>query len=183
VSADDEGAAADPPADRLLAAKRPTSRLTGPYGHPLHPALVPIPIGAWTASFAFDLASRYANDGAVYARGAFWLIVIGIAGAVAAGVVGTIDLLGVARRTRAFRTGITHLLLNDVILVPFLVSAVVRRGETSTEPTELPLLGMSAVALVLLLVSGWLGGELAYRYGVRTAAEEHQVEAYEEGTG
>jgi uncharacterized membrane protein len=34
------------------------------------------------------------------------------------------------------------------------------------------------VAIALLAVSGWLGGELSYRYGVRVADETTQAEAY-----
>jgi uncharacterized membrane protein len=35
-------------------AKQPVTALAGPYGHPLHPALVAVPIGTWVASFVFD---------------------------------------------------------------------------------------------------------------------------------
>ncbi|MGW0424100.1 hypothetical protein [Streptomyces sp. NPDC003015] len=39
-------------------AKRPVSAaLAGPYGHPFHPILVTVPIGAWVASLVFDIAS------------------------------------------------------------------------------------------------------------------------------
>jgi hypothetical protein len=31
-------------------AKHPVTRLAGPYGHPIHPILVTVPIGSWTAS-------------------------------------------------------------------------------------------------------------------------------------
>ena len=44
--------------DDLQQAKRPVSPLlAGPYGHPLHPMLVTVPIGAWVAATVFDLAS------------------------------------------------------------------------------------------------------------------------------
>ena len=39
-------------------AKHPVSLMAGPYGHPFHPILVTIPIGAWTASLVFDIASH-----------------------------------------------------------------------------------------------------------------------------
>lgn len=40
-------------------AKEPVSAvLAGPYGHPFHPILVTIPIGAWVSSLVFDIASR-----------------------------------------------------------------------------------------------------------------------------
>jgi uncharacterized membrane protein len=37
---------------------------------------------------------------------------------------------------------------------------------------------LTIVALVLLGVSGWLGGELSYRYGVRVADEIDQAESF-----
>jgi uncharacterized membrane protein len=40
---------------------------------------------------------------------------------------------------------------------------------------------LSAVALVFLGVSGFLGGMLAYRYGVRVAAETDQAVGYRAG--
>ena len=49
-------------AGRLGEAKQPVSRLAGPYGHPFHPILVTVPIGAWVASFVFDLASRLSEE-------------------------------------------------------------------------------------------------------------------------
>jgi uncharacterized membrane protein len=41
------------------------------------------------------------------------------------------------------------------------------------------LVALSVVALALLGVSGWLGGQLAYRYGVRVADEASQAEGYQ----
>lgn len=40
------------------------------------------------------------------------------------------------------------------------------------------LIVVSAVSLAALTVSGYLGGELAYRYGVRVADENTQAEGY-----
>lgn len=42
----------------LNAGKRPVSMLAGPYGHPIHPILVTVPIGAWVAALVFDIASH-----------------------------------------------------------------------------------------------------------------------------
>ena len=56
-------------------AKRPVSAaLAGPYGHPLHPLLVTVPIGAWVASLVFDVASHLVADPGFLARGSLWLI-------------------------------------------------------------------------------------------------------------
>jgi uncharacterized membrane protein len=156
-------------------AKHPVTKLAGPYGHPLHPALVTVPIGAWISSFVFDLVSKRADEPVVYGRGAYWLIAIGIVGAVAAALFGLLDLLSIPRRTAAFRTGVLHAVVNDVVLALFVLSFLIRRGGHYAE-TSKELLALSVLALALLGVSGWLGGKLAYHYGVRVADERTQAE-------
>lgn len=165
--------------ERCQAAKHPISVAAGPHGQPFHPLLASIPFGAWVISFAFDLAARFAHEEVVYSRAAFWLIGIGIVSAIPAGVTGTLDLLNVARNTQAFRTGITHMVMSDIILVVFVVSFLLRRGATSVEAAGLPLLAMSVAALALLAVSGWLGVRLTYRYGVRVVDEATQAEGFQ----
>ena len=169
----------DPMGDKLRQAKRPVSMLAGPYGHPLHPVLVTIPIGAWVASCGFDIASRVADEAHVFAKGAFWLIALGVLAALLAALVGFLDLFAIPTGTTAFRTGLLHMTLNLVVVTLFTVSWVVRRGDIDA-PTETSggLIALSAVALALLGGAGWLGGKLTFRYGVRVADEETQAEAY-----
>ena len=64
----------DPPGQ----AKQPVSAPAGPYGHPFHPLLVTVPIGAWTASLVFDIASHVATGPGFLAQGSLWLIVVGV---------------------------------------------------------------------------------------------------------
>lgn len=159
-------------------AKRPRTLLAGPYGHPFHPILVTVPIGAWIASLVFDIASRISNDDArMFAEGAYWLIAIGIVGALAAAIFGLIDLLTIPRGTAAFTTGVTHMGLNLAVVVLFVVNFLIRRsdGYESVKPLHLTL---TIIAIVLLGASGWLGGKLAYRYGVRVADESTQAEGF-----
>lgn len=158
--------------------KQPASALAGPYGHPIHPILVTVPIGAWIASFVFDIVSRTAGEEEVFAKGAFWLIGIGIVGAAAAALFGVIDLLGIPRGTKAFSTGVTHLVLNDIVIVLYVVNFFVRRGELDEGAVGAFPMILSIIALVLLGASGYLGGKLAYRYGVRVADEGTQAEGF-----
>src|SRR5688500_10960415 len=62
-------------------AKRPGSALAGPYGHPCHAMVVPVPLGACIATLALDVASRNAEDGAGYAWAATVTLGVGLAGA------------------------------------------------------------------------------------------------------
>ena len=80
-------------------AKRPVSVLAGPYGHPFHPILVTVPIGAWTASLVFDIASHVTTGPGFLAQGSLWLIVIGLIGALAAASTGFLDLFAIPAGT------------------------------------------------------------------------------------
>ncbi len=159
-------------------AKQPTTPLAGPYGHPFHPMLVPIPIGAWVTSLVFDVASHWSGEAEVFTKASFWLIAVGILGAVAAAAFGLLDLLAIPRGTKAFRLGLTHMSLNLITVVLYAISFAVRRGQLDDGAVDVWPLVLSAVALAVLAVSGWLGGEMSYRYGVRVADEGKQAEGY-----
>lgn len=159
-------------------AKRPVTPAAGPYGHPFHPILVTVPIGAWVVSLAFDVAATSSGEPEVFVKGAFWLIGAGILGAVAAAVFGLLDLLAIARGTPAFRTGLTHMVLNLTVVVLFAISFALRRGHLDDADATVVAVVISAVALAVLAVSGWLGGKLAYRYGVRVVDERSQADGF-----
>lgn len=164
-------------ATRQARAKQPRSIVAGPYGHPLHATVVTIPIGAWTSAVVFDILALFGVEPAAFALGAQWLIAIGILGALVAAIFGLLDLSNLAPRTKARRIGLTHLAFNSAAIVLFAISFVVRAmqpGEASVAGFVLAILGLACVG-----VSGFLGGELAYRYGVRVADETTQREGYE----
>ena len=157
-------------------AKHPVTGLAGPYGHPIHPALVAVPIGAWIASFAFDVASRLVTDGAFLAEGARWLIALGVLGALAAATAGFLDFFAIPSGTRAYRTALLHMSINLAVTAAFAVGFALRGGHPDRVGWG-PLI-LSAAALAGLGVAGYLGGKLAYRYGVRVADEATQIEGY-----
>ena len=161
-------------------AKRPVSAaLAGPYGHPFHPILVTVPIGAWVSSLVFDVASRIVDDPGFLDQGSSWLLVIGIAGALAAAMVGFLDLFAIPTGTPAFRTALIHMSLNLTVAAAYAVNFVWRTGDYG-KPVSVHIgpLVLSVVSLALLAVSGYLGGKLAYRYGVRVADESTQAEGF-----
>jgi uncharacterized membrane protein len=158
-------------------AKRPVTGLAGWYGHPLHPALVAIPIGAWIASVVFDVASHLAADPVVFAQGARWLIGIGVLGALLAAMIGLLDLLAIPTGTRAFRTALLHMSLALTATTLYAIGFAVRDAEpTGATPTG-PMV-LSVAALLALGGTGYLGGTLAYRYGVRVVDEITQADGY-----
>lgn len=161
----------------MRAAKRPRSIVAGPYGHPFHPVAVTIPIGAWTSSLVFDLVGLAADDPKAFAAGSRMLIAIGLVGAVGAAVLGLLDMSRIERRTPAYRAALVHLVLNTTGIVLFSIGLVVRIMDAG----RIPIVGfvLSLIAAAGLSVSGWLGGKLSYRWGVRVADEQTQREGFE----
>ncbi|XXY53559.1 DUF2231 domain-containing protein [Sorangium sp. So ce269] len=126
-------------------------------GHPLHPVLVTIPIGAWSCALVLDLAGI--GGGRKVHRGADATAAIGLAGAVAAAAAGLADwstTLGSAKRI-----GFVHGAMNVAI-------AGLYGASLASRAVGLRSLGiaLSTTGFGLAGASGWLGGELIYRYGV-----------------
>jgi uncharacterized membrane protein len=162
--------------DRMRQAKRPVTLLAGPYGHPLHPAVVAVPIGCWIASLVFDVGSRLVDDGSFLVQGSRWLIALGVLGALAAAMLGFLDFLTIPGGTPAFRTALVHLSLNLGVTAAYVVNFLLR--DAADPRVGWGVLVLSLVSLAVLSVSGYLGGMLAYRYGVRVADESTQSEGY-----
>jgi uncharacterized membrane protein len=148
-------------------ASPPVSR---PYRHPLHPALVTVPIGAWVASLIFDIASHLVSTPAFLTEASKWLIAIGIAGAVAASFAGFADIALIDEGTRAYRTAYTHMFINMVLIVAYAANLIWRAHTPARVAAVGPwMLALSATCVALLTVSGFLGGRLTYRFGVHVA--------------
>lgn len=166
-----------------LQAKRPVSAaLAGPYGHPFHPILVTVPIGVWVTSLVFDIASHVVQDPGFLTRSSQWLIAVGVIGALLAATVGFLDLFAIPAGTRAFRTALLHMTLNLLVTAAYVVNFLWRHGDHAAGGSVgTGRLVLSACSVAALAVSGYLGGKLAYRYGVRVADENTQADGYTPG--
>ncbi len=162
----------------LRRAKRPATVLAGPYGHPFHALLVTIPIGSWVAAFVFDIVGFVSDDAEPFARGAALLIGIGLIGAVVAAIVGFLDLSRLASGTKARKIALAHMAINLTVTVLFAIALLIRLN-AGFDDVSVAGFVVSVLALLLLGVSGFLGGELAYRYGVRVADEETQQTGFD----
>jgi uncharacterized membrane protein len=166
--------------DGMRQAKQPVSALlAGPYGHPYHPMLVTVPIGAWVASLVFDIASHLVGKPGFLTQGSEWLIAAGLLGALAAGLVGFLDLAAIPVGTTAFRTANAHMLINLMLMFAYAGNFAWRyRTYSHGAPVDVRMIAFSGVCMATLTVSGYLGGKLAYRFGVRVADESWQAQGY-----
>jgi uncharacterized membrane protein len=133
------------------------------FGHPIHPMLIVFPLGLLATSFFFDII-RAAGAGEGFSRAAFYMIAAGIIGGLVAAVFGLVDWLAVPPRSRAKRVGALHGILNVVVVGIFIISWGVRYENPDAQKASAVVL--SAIAVLIALVSGWLGGELVDRLGV-----------------
>jgi uncharacterized membrane protein len=159
-------------------AKQPVTVLAGPYGHPLHPILVTVPIGAWVTSLVFDITSHLAHPAGVLAQGSLWLIAVGVIGAAAAAGFGLLDLFAIPVGTKAHRTAKAHMCLNLAVIAAYALGFAWRYRGYHPVPVPAAQIVLAAVCLAVLAVSGYLGGKLTYRYGVRVTDETTQAEGY-----
>lgn len=127
--------------------------------HPIHPMLVAIPIGLWVFSFVCDLIHVFGGTSENWEIVALYTMIGGVVGALAAAIPGFIDLLSLPPGIR--RIGLIHMSLNLTIVVLYVINAAVRLNGQSGWPVWL-----SVIAIGMLLVSGWLGGQMVYVHGV-----------------
>lgn len=130
--------------------------------HPIHPILVPLPIGLWIFSLVCDGVYTFWTNGDFWDWMALYTMFGGTAGALLAAVPGFIDFLSLSD-PRVKRVALAHMLLNLTIVALYAVNLWLR---TTSEPGAAAPMVLSIVAVVLLGISGWLGGELVFRHGV-----------------
>lgn len=133
-----------------------------PLRHPLHPALVSVPIGALVVAAALDamwLPQRRANSWA--APAARFTTLIGTAGAVAAIATGLADWSDMAGKPR--QLGLLHGALNLGAFGLFAASSVLRLRRPQGDSVTAAAIGFAGVGI--LGITGYIGGEMVYKYG------------------
>lgn len=139
-------------------------------GHPIHPMLVVFPVGLWGFSLIADLIHYWGLGSATWSLVAYYTMVGGLIGALVAAIPGLIDLMAI-RDPKARRIGIAHMVINLVVVGLYVANLFIRGGDSYDVTRGIAL---SVAGVGLLCVSGWLGGELVYIYGV--AVEGRTVE-------
>lgn len=138
---------------RLLARPALRDLLSGTtVGHPVHPLLVAVPIGSWTAATYLDLTGGNR-------RAAKRLVGFGNLAALPTALAGANDWTTTAGAER--RVGTAHALANSAALVLYTSSWLARRRGRHARGVMLALGGAGALS-----AGGWLGGHLVYGLGV-----------------
>ena len=137
-------------------------------GHPIHPMLVSFPIAFFAGTLVCDLVYQ-SNPDPFWLTATLYLLGAGVIMALVAAIFGFIDFLGDAR-IRALNIAWGHM-LGNLLLVSLQAINWYRRYDMGE--AAIPNLGvsLSVLAVLIMLVTGWLGWEMVYRKHVAVAEE------------
>lgn len=131
-------------------------------GHPLHPMVVPIPIVLFVGALVSDV-SFVVDGSAGWAEASRWLLGGGLVGALLAAVGGFIDFAANSA-IRELRDAWLHLFANLTLVLIEGVNLILRLPDRTVAGSFG--LALSIAGVLVLLFSGWKGGELVFRHGV-----------------
>lgn len=123
-------------------------------GHPLHPVITDVPIGAWTTAVVLDSLELCGEE--KYAPGADAAIAVGLVGAVGAAVTGLTDWTGTTRKRR--KIGLMHGILNVGATALYATSFFLRRRKDSRGTA----IGLAMLGYGVASASAYLGGHLVF---------------------
>jgi uncharacterized membrane protein len=141
-------------------------------GHPLHAAILHVPVGLWPAALVFDLLSYAGVGGSAMVKLSFIAIAFGLAGAAFAVPTGVADWSAIKQEKPAWKIGLYHMGANLIVIILYAINLGLRLEDfqTATRVGSAPLI-LSAIGTVLLIGSAYLGGMMAYDQGIGVARE------------
>ena len=144
---------------------------TWPLGHPLHPAITDITIGAYTAAFALDVLYLFSRDTTLL-QAADFVLIVAFASSLVSILSGLTDWNDTDAEER--RTGMLHGLIMVVATMLF-TSSILIRLNGGLDQRSLAI-ALSSLGWIVMLVGAFFGGEMPYGYGTqvnRQAWSEH----------
>ena len=141
-------------------------------GHPLHPALTDVPLGAWTAALTLDAMETISGRKELGA-GADAAIAVGLVGAAGAAVTGLTDWSETNGRAR--KVGLLHGLLNVGATALYATSLLLRRKDRRSAGRGFAMLGYAVSS-----TAAYLGGHLVFseQIGVNHAAAQEMPKEF-----
>jgi uncharacterized membrane protein len=131
--------------------------------HPIHPMVIIFPIAALSGALITDVVYLLTNDD-FWARSSVYLITAGVVTGAVAGALGALDYL-TNPRIRSLRVATLHGAGNVVVIVLAVINLLVRVDD-SAAGLRSPGIFLSVIIGLLMVATGWLGGELVYRHKV-----------------
>jgi uncharacterized membrane protein len=141
--------------------------LKGFPGHPLHPPLTDVTLGAYTLATAMAVLSRLGVSDENTAT-AWWLaLVVGLVVTVPTALTGFADWLDISRGTPLWRTATAHLTAMLIATTIFAIAAGAGHADYVDGVVGGGSLVLTLVGYAVLATGGWLGGAIVFVHGMR----------------
>jgi uncharacterized membrane protein len=136
-------------------------------GHPLHPPLTDVTIGAYTFATVAAFCDVVGISNHAATQGWWLALLFGLISTVLTATAGFIDWLQLEWNSPIWRTATAHAIANLAAGAVFLIALLVghknfKTGDVTTGPFVLTVIGFA-----LLTLGGWLGGAVVYVHGMR----------------
>lgn len=137
-----------------------------PFRHPLHPILVHFPIALFVLSFLLDAASFIWPEFNGLVAGAFYCMALGVLTALLAAIPGFVDYTDIRDDHPGKKYATSHMILNLIVVGIYAVNLGIRYSEIHVATTPWIPFFLSVAGIVLLSISGYLGGAMIYDDGI-----------------
>jgi uncharacterized membrane protein len=136
------------------------------FGHPVHPVVTHFPMALLPVSFLGDLIGIW-TDATFWWSFSFYNLAIGLVLSIPALITGMIDFMAIPQEGAADRIAMRHMTIIITAITLYTGSFFIRFGvEIPSGWRVISSVSLSLLGLIFLLIGGWLGGQLVYRFGV-----------------
>jgi uncharacterized membrane protein len=144
-------------------------------GHPVHMMIIHFPIGLIPVSLVFDLIGLNSND-AFFAKAGYYCLTLGLFSAILSALFGFMDFLRIPEnKPNSRRKGLIHMFLNITWIFMAATVWALRLNAVPTNYIESATeVIITAVAVLIMLISNHFGGDLVIKEGIGTTFQDHE---------
>ena len=136
-------------------------------GHPIHPPLTDIVIGAYTFAVVAATADVLGVSTNAATHGWWLALAFALLATIPTAITGFADWLRLDSGTPLWRTATAHMISMLLASAVFLAAVVAGKGSFDAGNVETGPYVLTLAGYVLLVVGGWLGGRLVFVHGMR----------------
>jgi uncharacterized membrane protein len=136
-------------------------------GHPIHPPLTDVTIGAYTFALVAAGADVLGISDNAATHGWWLALVFGLISTIPTAFTGFAEWLRVETRTPLWRTATAHMIAQLLAGAVFLAAVIAGKESFDAGNVETGPFVLTVVGFLLLTLGGWLGGSIVFVHGMR----------------
>jgi uncharacterized membrane protein len=136
-------------------------------GHPIHPPLTDVTIGAYTFATVAGLAEVTGITTKTGAYGWWLALIFGLVATVPTALTGLADWLSIEWGSELWKTATLHLTAMVSATIFFALAAIFGHGAYTHGNVSGGAYTLTVIGFLLLTLGGWLGGAIVFVHGMR----------------